>query len=835
MGWTTFIWSMNAGICLAIAGVHLLVWLQNHEYRTNLAFALSAIAAAITAVFELVLMHSQTTAQYGQIFRWMHVPVFALAVSFIWFVGLYLKVGRAWLLWLYLAVRVLVLVVNLVSMPNISFQEITSLHFVTIWGDTFAAATGIPSPWRSLIRFSDALLLLFIADASYAAWKEGRRRRTLITGTAFFVAVSLAVASSVVLGNKTLGVLPLTVSMPFLFVILVMGVDMSLDLSRVQEISRELQENQQRLMLAVKAADLGIWEWDIAKNEIWATEAGRERVGVREDEKISIERFLQSVHPEDREKVRADVRRTIEGTGTSEPEAEYRVIAEDGSLRWISSRGKTERDRKGRPILVRGVTVDITTRVLAEEALRDNLEKYSAMVQAFDGYIYICSQDYRIEFMNQRMIERTGYDAVGEPCYKALHGKDAVCEWCVNEKVFHGETVQWEVLGPRDDRWYFVVNTPIRHADGTVSKQAMIQDITERKQAETELKESEARFRATFEQAAVGIAHVVSNGRFFRINRKFCEIFGYTREEMLALALQDITHSDDLGEDVQKAESFLGGGREILMVEKRFRHKTGSPVWGHLTISPVHLEAEQPGWFVVVIKDISDRKKAEIQIFDYQKRLKTLASQLTLVEERERRRIAADLHDNVGQTLAMIRLQLAAAIGAVDDAVLKTQLDDVSKTLLKATRDTRHLIFELSSPTMGELGLGAAISEWVDEKIKKRNGIQIELVDKLKDDEIDQDIRVILFRNARELLTNILKHAHADRVKVVLEKVECEIHILIQDNGVGFEPHQIGSNTGNEGGFGLLSVQERMSDMGGKLEIRSELHRGTTMVMTLPS
>ncbi len=132
------------------------------------------------------------------------------------------------------------------------------------------------------------------------------------------------------------------------------------------------------------------------------------------------------------------------------------------------------------------------------EAWRDLWAQYEAMIEAFDGLIYICSENYEVEFMNQRFIERTGYYPLGQKCYKALHGREDVCPWCVNDRVFRGEKVTWEVLSPKDHRWYRVVNTPIRHPDGTMSKMAMIQDITEFKQAreamfgEKDLKPNEA-------------------------------------------------------------------------------------------------------------------------------------------------------------------------------------------------------------------------------------------------------------------------------------------------------------------------------------------------------
>ena len=133
---------------------------------------------------------------------------------------------------------------------------------------------------------------------------------------------------------------------------------------------------------------------------------------------------------------------------------------------------------------------EIVERVRAESLLQEKEARYQAIVEAFDGYIYICSQDFHIEFMNERFKERTGYDGTGSLCYKALHDRDAICPWCVNDRVFQGETVRWEVLSPKDNHWLYVVNTPIYHSDGSISKQSMILDITDRKRMEEELQQA---------------------------------------------------------------------------------------------------------------------------------------------------------------------------------------------------------------------------------------------------------------------------------------------------------------------------------------------------------
>ena len=209
------------------------------------------------------------------------------------------------------------------------------------------------------------------------------------------------------------------------------------------------------------------------------------------------------------------------------------------------------RSAKGEIAGYQGIIRDITTYRIAQEALTEREARYRAIVEAFDGLIYICSQDYRVEFMNHRFIERTGYDGVGEICYKALHDLDSVCPWCVNERVFQGEVVRWEVQSPKDGRWYYIVNSPIYHSDGTLSKQAMILDITERKMMEEALKESSEKIKRfaysvshDLKSPAVGIygltkrLHQGYAGLLDEKGRSYCDQILKTAEQIAVLAEQ---------------------------------------------------------------------------------------------------------------------------------------------------------------------------------------------------------------------------------------------------------------------------------------------------------
>ena len=375
----------------------------------------------------------------------------------------------------------------------------------------------------------------------------------------------------------------------------------------------------------------------------------------------------------------------------------------------------------------------------------------------------------------------------------------------------------------------------------------MSEDFTERRQAEEAVRDSEARFRHLVEQSPLSIQIMNPDGRITQVNEAFMTLWGITEEtlpellekynlledeEAIKLGLMPLIEKAFKGESVVLPEIGYDApataenlGIISPEIQKRFIQ---------VRLYPVKNSRDEVVSVVQIEEDISARKLADKKVDDYQLRLKSLASQLVLVEEQERRHIAADLHDDVGQKLVVSHLHLEAVIKATDDPGLKEQLDEISDMLLETTRGTRQLIFELSSPTVSDFGLGAAINEWADNLLKKSHDIDFELIDKTTDVDIEQNLRAILFRNVRELLTNSLKYARASKVVVTLDRVDNHILVTVQDNGIGFSPSQVMNPVNSEGGFGLFSVQERMSDFGGELEILSAPHQGCTMIMSAP-
>jgi PAS domain S-box-containing protein len=197
--------------------------------------------------------------------------------------------------------------------------------------------------------------------------------------------------------------------------------------------------------------------------------------------------YSSILHPDDLERVTREVHDFCD-EGADQFRLEYRIMTKGGEIRWVNEHSNVERDAAGGVKNFEGIVIDITERKRAEDLVSASRAKYQAIVDSFDGLIYISSQDYRIEFMNRKLIERTGRDAVGEHCYMVINDLDSVCPWCVNDRVFAGETVHREMYSPKDNRWYYAVNVPIRRAGGAMSKHSMIFDITDRKLFEEELK-----------------------------------------------------------------------------------------------------------------------------------------------------------------------------------------------------------------------------------------------------------------------------------------------------------------------------------------------------------
>ena len=373
MSGITIVWSMVASACLTVAALHLYLGFRRRSV-SDLLFSVSAICAAVIACLEMTLMLSASPERHGELIRLFHAPFALLMLTLVLFVRSFLRAGRVWLGAIVVGIRVVMLVVDWVVFPNVNFSSIDGIVSVAMpWGEAIHIAHGALRGWTRLGQLSSLLFVIFVLDAIRTAWRRGDRRRAGVIGGSVALAVALGATHAALVMEGTVRS-PSLISVAFLAVVAAMSWELTSEALRSSDLSRRLDaseaalgESQRRLGIAAQAADVGVWVYEAARDEMWISDRIRERRGLTAD-RVSLEKFLAAVHPEDRDVLRVAFQEAIRTCGGFE--REYRVVDRDGQQHWISARGRAER-AEGAGVILRGAALDVTRRREAElEAAR---------------------------------------------------------------------------------------------------------------------------------------------------------------------------------------------------------------------------------------------------------------------------------------------------------------------------------------------------------------------------------------------------------------------------------------------------------------------------------
>jgi signal transduction histidine kinase len=234
-----------------------------------------------------------------------------------------------------------------------------------------------------------------------------------------------------------------------------------------------------------------------------------------------------------------------------------------------------------------------------------------------------------------------------------------------------------------------------------------------------------------------------------------------------------------------------------------------------------------------LLEEIEEHRRSRAMLGTYHHKLRRLSSELLLAAESERRRIAIELHDRIGQSLTVSKMRLDAFAAGLPGGGKTSVIREVGDLLERTIGDTRMLTFELSPPILYEFGLGAAL-EWLCEKFSREHKLDIVFHSDSDVLPVEIHLRVMLFQATRELLFNIVKHARADHVSVCMAMEDRFLGIAVEDDGQGFQPARVKTDLPDKMGFGLFSIRERLDDLGGAVDIRSESGRKTCVTMRCP-
>lgn len=407
-------------------------------------------------------------------------------------------------------------------------------------------------------------------------------------------------------------------------------------------------------------------------------------------------------------------------------------------------------------------------------------------------------------------------DAARERHLRQVRG-DSVPNFFFTRIVDRERTVKW-----------LEVNSVLITWMGRPATLAFFNNITERKRAEEMLQLLKAAIQQARDSIIITTANPARPGaKIVFVNAAFTRMTGYSPDEVIGEPSLILQGPDREGLVWTRFETGSAGERAFSL-ETAARRKDGTLFDVEWQITPLRDVRRKVAHFVTILRDITERKRAEEKFTLYQEQVRSLTSALSLAEERERRRIATQIHDHIGQTLAITKIRLGALKHACGPAH-SDSIDEIRALVDTTIQYTKSLTFELSPPILYELGFEATI-EWLSEQMQKQHYILFSCDNDREPKPLTPEMSILLFQVVRELYMNIVKHSQAHQAITHIRREESQLVITVEDDGIGFDPSAMGERVT----YGFFSIRERLKYLGGNLEIESAPGKGTKITVKAP-
>jgi PAS domain S-box-containing protein len=325
------------------------------------------------------------------------------------------------------------------------------------------------------------------------------------------------------------------------------------------------------------------------------------------------------------------------------------------------------------------------------------------------------------------------------------------------------------------------------------------------------------------ELAVDGIFSINGNGYLLKVNSKACDMTGYSVAELLTMRFGPLFEAETPGEQVIEQLLSKDGSNSI---EKVLRRKDGRHIYVELTSKKM-----PDGTLQCFMRDVSVRKTMEQERLDFQAHMNNMAIEVSLAEERERNRIAGELHDQVGPNLLLGALKIDQLQARLSDASYDSEFEAAKKFITQAIGDIRSLTFQLRPPILASAGLEAAL-KWLAQDYEQLYGIHVKVQHGATSIPLEYGVRVTLFHAVRELLLNVVKHAAARHVTITIAKNPDMLDVTVEDDGAGFPVSEDNSTHSNS--FGLFNIQQKINYLGGQMHIESSPGHGARISITVP-
>lgn len=647
-------------------------------------------------------------------------------------------------------------------------------------------------------------------------------------------------------------------------------------LDEFEAVEKALEDSEARYGMLVKHSSDGVFLFNPRTLKILEANASFLRMtGYRQQE--IVRHTLPDIVAMKKKDLLANVRSTLNTSGSVSGLRQYRK--KDGNLIDVEITSSLINHNSGQFIMVN--VRDVTERLRAQHELERQaaiLRDQAEIIEIAEDAIIVRDMHNRVLFWNSGARHRFGFtfgEARGQPLPRLLKTTypepiRIIQKRLMAEGKWEGELLHSTKAGQKifvESRWKLRTDSkgkPVavlqidnditerkrasdvlqkskeelerrvveRTSELTKANARLVSELKRRRQVEDLLRRVAEQYKNLFDNSPLGMYRTNPAGKILMANPTLIRMMGYrSYEEFAAVkSLKKVCEPTYLGKKIRDRLEREGRVRGF---EARWKLPDKSHVYVRENARTIRDAEGKTLYYEGTVEDINERKQAEEKIEQYQKQLRSLASELSLAEERERRRISNLLHDHIGQLLATAKMRLGSLKSSMKNEAVEREIEEIRDHIGQAIQYGRSLTFELSPPILYDLGLEAAL-EWLTEQVDEQCSIRRIFESDGKSKPLSDEIRVVLFTAVRELLVNVVKHAGATQVKVTVRRIDENISIHVADDGTGFNASKRSYHIAEARGFGLFSIRERLHSLGGHMDVRSQVGRGARIILLAP-
>ena len=610
----------------------------------------------------------------------------------------------------------------------------------------------------------------------------------------------------------------------------------AVDITALKQAQRELARSEARLSEAQRLAHVGSWEWDISLDSLTGSHELYRIYGIersRFDGKY--ESVVTHVHPEDREPTQNAIRQVLHNPG---PFAyEHRIVRLDGAIRMLHTRGDVVLGHDGKPTRIIGCCWDVTERWEATEKLRRSLSLLQATLEATADGILVIDAARKVTIFNRRFLSLWRLPLeLSEGDDEALLG--AVLDQVEDRDAFYARVQQlydqpeadaFDVVKFKDGRTFERYSRPQRVEREIVGRVWSFRDVTQREQllraaehAREDAEHARRKMVNVLERVSDGFVALDRDWRYTYVNECAGRMLGRAPASLIGKHIWT-EFPEGTGEKFQRAyERAVAEQKSVTILEYY-------PPWDRWFENRIYPSADGLSIFFT---DVTDQKRSEEQLRASEDQLRALSTRLEAIREDERRQMSREIHDQIGQALTGLKLDLVWLERHADSALsekVRRRVSDMER-LVDETLDTaRRLSSELRPPILDDLGLPAAV-EWQAQELEARTGIHFDINVPPDGEGVSPPRALALLRILQEALTNVVRHSGAHNARVTLAVEEADVVLTVEDDGCGIAPEAVT----RPNALGLLGMKERALVFGGKLTVEGKPGHGTKVEVRVP-